>query len=116
MLMCTAGPCIGGIIVTFTGWRLIYWVQVAMVGLGLVGSLVFVPDIKQIDKHEEVFTEKRADKKTSVLQALAKFNPGRIFGPLIYPNVLFAVSLPFFAFSTSSPNPLIFLFTSYCRI
>ncbi|CZR56316.1 uncharacterized protein PAC_06204 [Phialocephala subalpina] len=55
------GLCIGGIIVTFTSWRLIYWVQVAMVGLGLVGSFVFVPDIKQIDKGEEDSDGKKLD-------------------------------------------------------
>jgi hypothetical protein len=65
-----------------------------MVGLGLVLSLLFVPDIHQKDKLAEVFLEKRKNWKLSTLGVLSRFNPSRIFWPLIYPNVLFSVSIP----------------------
>jgi hypothetical protein len=67
--------------------------QVAMVGLGLASSFLFVPDIRQIDKRQEALVEKKETLKSSTLQVLAKFNPSRIFGPLVYPNVLLAVSV-----------------------
>ncbi|KAL4987645.1 major facilitator superfamily domain-containing protein [Aspergillus falconensis] len=65
------GPCIGGVIVTFTRWRYIYWLQTAMVGFGLILSLVFVPEI-------------------TLRYALEIFNPVRIFRLWLYPNVFFS--------------------------
>ncbi|KAJ5655837.1 Major facilitator superfamily domain general substrate transporter [Penicillium longicatenatum] len=72
------GPCIGGIIVTFAHWRIIYWLQFAMTALGLVLSLLFVPNLET----------KREDKPSRDLSyVLSMFNPLRIFRPMIYPNV-----------------------------
>lgn len=79
-----------------------------MVGLGLVSSLLFVPDIRQKEKLEVVSLEAKDNWTILTLQAVVKFNPGRIFWPLIYPNVLLAVSLPPMQFShpgPSSPSP-----------
>ncbi|KAJ6086406.1 hypothetical protein N7467_005320 [Penicillium canescens] len=59
------GPCIGGIIVTFAQWRIIYWLQFAMTLLGLILSLLFVPSIQEKNM----------------------FNPMRIFRHFIHPNV-----------------------------
>ncbi|KAJ5195294.1 uncharacterized protein N7498_008732 [Penicillium cinerascens] len=75
------GPCIGGIIVTFSQWRIIYWLQFGMTALGLVLSLLFVPTInnkREIDA---------ASRPRTVRSVLSMFNPLRIFGPFIYPNV-----------------------------
>ncbi|OJJ47979.1 hypothetical protein ASPZODRAFT_141531 [Penicilliopsis zonata CBS 506.65] len=73
------GPCIGGIIVTFAHWRIIFWLQVGMTALGLSLSLLFVPTIQQSKTGKET--------PSSVL---AMFNPMRILRQMIYPNVLFA--------------------------
>ncbi|EFQ32589.1 major facilitator superfamily transporter [Colletotrichum graminicola M1.001] len=40
----TIGPVLGGIIVTYTSWRAIFWLQTALAGVGLGGALFFMPD------------------------------------------------------------------------
>ncbi|CAI7641059.1 unnamed protein product [Penicillium manginii] len=75
------GPCIGGIIVTFSQWRIIYWLQFGMTLLGLVLSILFVPAIGE----ERLSTSKHSRSMSHVLRM---FNPLRIFRPFIYPNVL----------------------------
>ncbi|KAJ5585472.1 uncharacterized protein N7459_005272 [Penicillium hispanicum] len=72
------GPCFGGIIVTFAQWRIIYWLQFGMTLLGLVLSLLFVPNLGNKQKTEEPH---------SVSSVLNMFNPLHIFRPFIYPNV-----------------------------
>ncbi|OBT65809.1 hypothetical protein VE03_03331 [Pseudogymnoascus sp. 23342-1-I1] len=89
------GPCIGGVIVTFTKWRVIYWVQVGMVGFGLALSLLFVPNIKATTENgqDEVnIVEKDNSGSLSMLEILAKFNPSGIFRPIMHTNILFANS------------------------
>ena len=78
------GPCIGGIIVTFAQWRIIYWLQFGMALLGFVLSWLFVPSLENKKKSEET---------QSVSRILKMFNPLHIFRPLIYPNVFLCVSL-----------------------
>jgi MFS family permease len=80
-----SGPCIGGIIVTFSQWRIIYWLQFGMTALGLVLSLLFVPTI---NNEREMKTATRA---RTVRSVLSMFNPLRIFRPFIYPNVFLCV-------------------------
>ncbi|KAF5866674.1 hypothetical protein ETB97_010769 [Aspergillus alliaceus] len=79
------GPCIGGLIVTFSSWRNIYWLQVGMTGLGLALSIIFVPEIKPETKEGSEDKE-----KMTVLSALRLFNPLRIFRQWVYPNVFFS--------------------------
>jgi hypothetical protein len=74
-------------VVTFAHWRLIFWVQVAMAGLGLVLSLLFVPGI---EKREGEGVERHP---SSVRDVLAMFNPVRIFRQWLYPNVLLCVCI-----------------------
>ncbi|KAJ5088337.1 Major facilitator superfamily domain general substrate transporter [Penicillium angulare] len=74
------GPCIGGLIVTFSHWRIIYWLQFGMTGLGLILSMLFVPSLE-----EKKEGEKKQVRDLSFV--LKMFNPLRIFGPFIYPNV-----------------------------
>ncbi|KAF7595111.1 hypothetical protein BBP40_007315 [Aspergillus hancockii] len=80
-----SGPAIGGLIVTFSSWRNIYWLQVGMTGFGLALAIIFVPEIKQESK---VSPEDKG--KTTVLSALRLFNPLRIFRQWIYPNIFFS--------------------------
>ncbi|KFY95663.1 hypothetical protein V500_02698 [Pseudogymnoascus sp. VKM F-4518 (FW-2643)] len=87
------GPCVGGVIVTFTNWRVIYWVQVGMVGFGLALSLLFVPDIKKTNENgqdEVSIVEKDNKVSLSAFEILAKFNPSGILRPFMYTNILFA--------------------------
>ncbi|KAJ5160692.1 uncharacterized protein N7482_007696 [Penicillium canariense] len=75
------GPCIGGIIVTFAHWRIIYWLQLGMVSLGLALSLLFVPSIQRTG---QAVAPRQPINLSLVLHM---FNPLRIFRPFIYPNV-----------------------------
>ncbi|KAJ5908883.1 hypothetical protein N7495_001565 [Penicillium taxi] len=72
------GPCIGGIIVTFSHWRIIYWLQCGMSALGLILSILFIPVLEKM-------TETKEPIKASFV--LHMFNPLRILRPFIYPNV-----------------------------
>ncbi|OQE12927.1 hypothetical protein PENFLA_c059G09829 [Penicillium flavigenum] len=76
------GPCIGGIIVTFAQWRIIYWLQFAMTLLGLVLSLLFVPSIQEKSRD--------SDKPLKLCTVISMFNPMRIFRRFVYPNVFLA--------------------------
>lgn len=81
---CLLGPCIGGIIVTFAQWRIIYWLQFAMTLLGLILSLLFVPSIQE---------KNRSSSKPKFCTVISMFNPLHIFRQFIYPNVFLAVSI-----------------------
>ncbi|KAL3467399.1 major facilitator superfamily domain-containing protein [Aspergillus heterothallicus] len=84
------GPCIGGVIVTFSSWRNIYWLQTAMAGLGLILSFLFVPEIEEeIDPDAEVVEEKQK-KKITLRYILRVFNPLPVFKLWLYPNIFFS--------------------------
>jgi MFS family permease len=79
------GPLIGGIIVSFTTWRVIFWVQTGMVGMGLLLSFFFVPSIAQ--PHQTI------EKPSLKLWGKSQVEMLKVFTLLIYPNVFFAVRL-----------------------
>jgi MFS family permease len=81
------GPCIGGIIVTFAQWRIIYWLQFGMTLLGLILSLLFVPSIQEKKQVMDL------DKRRGFCEVVSMFNPLRIFRHFIHPNVFLAVSM-----------------------
>ncbi|KAK4865887.1 hypothetical protein LT330_008980 [Penicillium expansum] len=76
------GPCIGGIIVTFAQWRIIYWLQFAMTLLGLVLSLLFVPSIQEKNRD--------SNEPRKLRTVISMFNPMRIFRQFVYPNIFLA--------------------------
>lgn len=80
------GPLIGGIIVSFTTWRVIFWVQTGMVGMGLLLSFFFVPSIAQ--------PHQTTEKPSLKLWGKSQVEMLKVFTLLIYPNVFFAVRLP----------------------
>ncbi|KAI1077901.1 putative MFS transporter [Whalleya microplaca] len=80
------GPCIAGIIVTFCSWRVIYWLQAAMSGAGLILSLIVIPTIK--GEVELSSDEKNAPR--SIMAILKKFNPTTVFKQYFRLNVLLA--------------------------
>nr|AAD34564.1 unknown [Aspergillus terreus] len=85
-----SGPaiaCVGGVIVTFTSWRVIFWLQLGMSGLGLVLSLLFFPKIEGTS--EKVST---AFKPTTLVSIISKFSPTDVLKQWVYPNVFLAVS------------------------
>lgn len=86
--------------VTFVSWRAVCWLQVAMMGVGLVASIVFLPDIrKPYESHQK-------DTAHPVLSILREFNPWRILRVMVYPNVLLTVSSPRLSDKTRRYYPL----------
>lgn len=77
-----AGPCIGGAIVHYTHWRVIYWVQVGLAGLSLILSFFSIPSEKDMSNDQPKATGSKS----------ATLNPLRVLKPLLYPNVLITVS------------------------
>ncbi|KAL7623206.1 hypothetical protein AAE478_006887 [Parahypoxylon ruwenzoriense] len=79
------GPFVGGIIVTYTSWRVIFWLQTGLAGLAAVGSYLLLP---------ETIYHKRIDDlvgysgiaKGKVL--LGMINPWRVMRLWEYPNLL----------------------------
>ena len=100
----TTGPCLGGIIVTFSHWKIIYWVQVAMSGLGFVLSFIFIPSISQVDEKVRLPLN---------FKTIVEFNPWPTLKLLVYPNLSLVVCLITFAvvrYLTSLQAPCMRLF------
>ncbi|KAH7383543.1 putative MFS transporter [Cadophora sp. MPI-SDFR-AT-0126] len=83
------GPIIGGVIVTYTSWRGIYWVQVGMIAAGLIASVLFVSDIRKTTRHLSD-TDGEKSRSLSFDEIRSLFNPMKILHPLVYPNVILA--------------------------
>ncbi|KAI5237013.1 MFS general substrate transporter [Aureobasidium subglaciale] len=79
------GPLVGGIIVSFASWRIIFWVQTGMVGFGLALSLFFISSIAQPHQTDE--------KPSFRLWAKSQVEMLKVFTLLIYPNVFFALHI-----------------------
>ncbi|KAJ5314867.1 hypothetical protein N7476_005174 [Penicillium atrosanguineum] len=83
------GPVIGGITVTYTSWRAIYWVQT---GLGSLGTIMLIFGLP------ETIHRKRSDKlkglspKQKARKLCTWGNPLRVIAIFLYPN-LFLVGL-----------------------
>ncbi|KAK8102681.1 hypothetical protein PG984_015827 [Apiospora sp. TS-2023a] len=79
------GPFIGGIIVTYTSWRVIFWLQTGLAAVAAVGSFFLL---------EETIYHKRIDdlvghsglEKAKVLGGMV--NPWRVIRLYEYPNLL----------------------------
>lgn len=84
--------------VTFTSWRAVIWLQTAMMGVGLVTSALFLPDIRKPNEMHQ------KDPKHRVVSVVKEFNPLRILRAFIYPNVLLTVSPPCSSFWASSSS------------
>lgn len=79
------GPFIGGIIVTYTDWTVIFWVQAGLAGLAALGAFLVLPETihhKKYDDLEGLSTRKKA----SVLANM--INPWRVLKLfMLYPNL-----------------------------
>lgn len=74
---------------TFANWRIIFWVQTAMAGFGLVLSLLFVSSMK--DGPKMIHSTKKKD-VGFFLEVVNMFNPWRVIRKFAYPNIFLAVS------------------------
>ncbi|OJJ96046.1 hypothetical protein ASPACDRAFT_35478 [Aspergillus aculeatus ATCC 16872] len=78
------GPCISGVIVIFSHWRDIYWLQVAMAGFGSALAVLTIPSIESEVK--QVYEDEKA--RITVPYVLQAFNPIGVFKLYRLPQVL----------------------------
>ncbi|PNP58051.1 hypothetical protein THARTR1_02209 [Trichoderma harzianum] len=102
------GPCIGGILVTYTTWRSIFWLQTALAGTGALGVFFLVPETihrKAIDDLQDL------SRKEKVKAILHMTNPIRVMRLFRYWNqvlVAFASSaLVWNMYSLLTPIPYV---------
>lgn len=79
------GPFIGGIIVTFTSWRVIFWLQSGLAGIAVVGAFFLLPETIHYLKSEEL-EGLPLRQKLHVLWEMT--NPWRVIKLFRYPNLL----------------------------
>jgi MFS family permease len=80
------GPVIVGVIITFQTWRVAFWLQTALAGLGLVLVVLFLPETFQ---HQLGVRRANGEKARWIW-----YNPLRPIMLLKYPNLLLTVILP----------------------
>jgi len=81
------GPFIGGIIVTFTSWRVIFYLQTALAGVAFIGTYFLLPETIHHLKSDDLIGLPLS-KKLSVLWGMT--NPWRVIKLLRYPNLVMA--------------------------
>lgn len=81
------GPFIGGIIVTYTSWRVIFWLQTGLSGLAALGTIFILPETIHHRKADNLvgYSPKQ---KVSVLWGM--INPTRVLRLYRYPNLIMA--------------------------
>ncbi|KAM3075195.1 hypothetical protein ACMFMG_007354 [Clarireedia jacksonii] len=79
------GPFIGGIIVTFQSWRVIFWLQTALAGCAAVGAWFLLPETIHQKKQDDL-VGLGWRKKAGVLWGM--LNPWRVVRLYRYPNLI----------------------------
>ncbi|CAG8973701.1 hypothetical protein HYALB_00006972 [Hymenoscyphus albidus] len=79
------GPFIGGVIVTYTSWRVIFYLQAALAGAALISTIIVLP--------ETIHRKKSVDLANLPLREKARIlfiltNPWRVIKLFRYPNLL----------------------------
>ncbi|KAH8893365.1 MFS general substrate transporter [Thozetella sp. PMI_491] len=81
------GPFLGGIIVTYTSWRVIFWLQTGLSVVAVIGTFTLLPETlvhRKIDDLEGYNTKQKARVLWSMI------NPWRVMRLFVYPNLLVA--------------------------
>jgi MFS family permease len=81
------GPFIGGIIVTFRSWRVIFYLQTALAGLATIGAYFFLPETIHHMKSDDL-VGLPPGKKTRALWGMT--SPWRVIKLYRYPNLIIA--------------------------
>ncbi|KAH8885994.1 MFS general substrate transporter [Thozetella sp. PMI_491] len=78
------GPFFGGIIVTYTSWRVIFWLQTGMAGVAAVGAFFLLPETI----HRKGLEDMRGlNRREQIRFLLRRLNPWRVLQLYAYPNV-----------------------------
>lgn len=73
------GPCIGGILVTYTSWRSIFWLQTALAGTGSLGVFFLVPETIHHKKIDDLEGCSRKEKAKAILHMTSPIRVMRLF-------------------------------------
>jgi len=84
----TFGPFIGGIIVTFKSWRVIFWLQSALGGLASIYEYILLPETIHYKRAVEL---KGLSKKHQANKLWEWTNPMRVVRLYRYPNLMTVV-------------------------
>lgn len=80
------GPFVGGIIVTYTSWRVIFWVQTGLSGLAVLGTFFLLPETIHHKKYDDLQGLSKM-RKAAVLWNMV--NPWRVLKLMVsYPNLI----------------------------
>ncbi|KAM6525865.1 hypothetical protein FALCPG4_011398 [Fusarium falciforme] len=81
-------PMVGGVIVSYTSWRTIYWLQFGMACLALILAVCFIPSKLRVDENGNKMEEEQGwSERPNLTEA---FNPMEVFRQMKYPTVLFS--------------------------
>lgn len=81
------GPFVGGVIVTYSSWRTVFWLQTAMAGIGLLAVLILVPETIHHKAIDDLTGYSRKEKAAKIL---GRINPIRVIKLFRYPNLVMA--------------------------
>lgn len=79
------GPFLGGIIVTYVSWRVIFWLQTALAGVALIGTYFILPETIYHKRIDDLVGHSGID-KAKILWPM--INPWRVIRLYEYPNLL----------------------------
>ncbi|KAH7326289.1 major facilitator superfamily domain-containing protein [Stachybotrys elegans] len=79
------GPFLGGIIVTYSSWRSIFWLQTALAGVALLGIFFLVPETAHRKKIEDLEHLSKVEKAKEIARLV---NPIRVLAWFRYPNLI----------------------------
>lgn len=79
------GPFIGGVIVTFQSWRVIFWLQTALAGAAVVGAFILLPETIHYRKADEL---RGLPLGAKISHLAIMINPWRVLKLFRYPNLL----------------------------
>jgi MFS family permease len=82
------GPLIGGIIVTFQSWRVIFWLQSALAGTAFILVIFLLPETIHYKKSSQLHGLTKAQYASTLWSWI---NPTRVIVLYRYPNLLAAV-------------------------
>lgn len=79
------GPFVGGIIVTYTDWTVIFWVQAGLAGVAALGAFFLLPETIHHKKYDDL---EGLSKRRKVTVLANMINPWRVLKLfLLYPNL-----------------------------
>ncbi|KAI1362704.1 major facilitator superfamily domain-containing protein [Xylaria arbuscula] len=81
------GPFLGGLIVTYASWRVIFWLQTALAAVGTIGIYFFMPETIFHKKIDDLEGYSGREKGRALLSML---NPWGILKLFRYPNFILA--------------------------